>query len=158
MTTRTPHTRCHTFRIKHGTQQLTAIAPHQAQAATIGEQVWGEQAPVQIVRLSAAKERPMSDDQPTTPHQAPHISLVDLHRPVADKRAAAANQAQAKAPTHTLAELQAEAYQRGVLDGRDGNLSTLALGIVLGLAAGLILIGAFPDLISWISPTARYTV
>jgi len=157
MTTRTPHTRCHTFRIKHGTQQLTAIAPHQAQAATIGEQVWGEQAPVQIVRLSAAKERPMSDDEPTLPPQAPHISLVDLHRPQPDKRQAAANEPQATR-THTLAELQAEAYQRGILDGRDGNFGTLALGIVLGLAAGLILIGAFPDLISWISPTARYTV
>ena len=136
----------HAFRLKAGPRRITAIAHHQAQAATIGEQCWGEHAPVQIVRLSAAKERAMHRDD------HPHISLVDLHRPQAQPSPhPLAAPAQAE-PTHTVAQLQAEAYQRGLLEGRDGNLGTLLLGMVLGAALILVVLGAYPEVLAWISP------
>lgn len=142
------------------TTPVYVLATHQARADQIGAEALGPDTPFQLLRVQR-QERTMPHGIP--PRDLPHPSLIELRRK-AEAAQAAAKETKAEHPgvpghvTEALANAEAFGYERGVIDGRQGSAASVVLGVLLGAILMLVVLGAWPEVITWLVPAGRYTV
>jgi len=98
--------------------------------------------------MGARSETAMPDGTPESKH--PHISLLDMHRPAVPVQPATVDK-----PSYTRTPQQAEldAYERGLMDGREGSVVRVALVLVALVLVALVLLSAFPQAAAFLLPT-----
>jgi hypothetical protein len=116
--------------------------------------------------MGARSETAMPDGTPESKH--PHISLLDMHRPAVPVQPATVDkpsytrtpqQAELDAtvdkPSYTRTPQQAEldAYERGLMDGREGSAGACFSSALIGAVIALVLLSAFPQAAAFLLPT-----
>jgi hypothetical protein len=98
--------------------------------------------------MGARSETAMPDGTPESKH--PHISLLDMHRPAVPVQPATVDK-----PSYTRTPQQAEldAYERGLMDGREGSAGACFSSALIGAVIALVLLSAFPQAAAFLLPT-----